>query len=138
MAASAAPVFQIVYTAVSAFDLDASEVEDMVARSGKLRRRLGVTGLFGYLPRTGEMFEVLEGKREHVEAAFKAAKSDAQRIAISVRYEGSAERRQFGRWMPCLNGIDALEALGHVADVEAGSIFPPPARVVMELAAAHF
>ena len=135
MPTRAATLFQIVYTAVSAFDLTGYELAELErARSGRLNR-LGLTGLLAFIPRTGEVFEALEGRREIVEEAVAAARREATWTAVAVHYEGLAERRQFGRWRLCTTGEEALRALKLQFDDFGG--FAPPVRVIMELAAAH-
>ena len=132
-------VFQLVYTSVSAFEFSESDLQDILSVANDRNMAYGVTGLLGHMAATGEIIQLLEGSESYVRMIFASIARDPRHVAISIRYEGTADERLFKRWRMCFAGNEAwhaldpyrLDAPGRKA-LEPAETASPPMRILRE------
>lgn len=104
-------VHQLVYTSVSAYDFEQEDLLSILQVAQKRNGALGITGILGHMPETGEIIQLLEGSEASIRAVFESIRRDPRHVAVAVHYEGDCAERLFADWHMCFAGNEAWRAL---------------------------
>ncbi|MDG4649719.1 BLUF domain-containing protein [Roseibacterium sp. SDUM158017] len=89
-------VHQIAYVSASHGPLDEDALSAILDVSRRNNERDGITGVLLYHDRI--FFQTLEGSEAELDACFGRIRQDPRHSAVSVMWQGEAERREFPDW----------------------------------------
>jgi hypothetical protein len=105
-------LFSLAYFSRNAIEGTASQMQADIARilasARRNNARHGVTGAL--LFSDGCFAQVLEGRREDVEAVFETIQCDPRHSDVTIMHLHEIDERSFGQWSMAFGGIDGVSA----------------------------
>lgn len=90
------PIFQLLYFSEAVDGIGQSDLEDILQTSRRKNEAARISGLL--LVNGGHFMQVLEGRREDVEALYEVIKADPRHRKVTTIYTVDQKQRQFQGW----------------------------------------
>ncbi len=100
-------LYQLIYTSYATETLTPPVLNEIAESSRVYNRDNGITGVMLY--HDGSILQVLEGKKEAVEALFTKIENDNRHIQIMVLMKRVSESREFKGWRVGLKHVEGNE-----------------------------
>ena len=101
-------MYQIVYVSTATREYGKDELERILAVSRRNNSADGVTGMLCY--HVGTFFQMLEGKRDKVEAAMRRVAADPRHYGVMVLLEQEVDQRDLADWSMAFSQVSGREA----------------------------
>ena len=101
-------MYQIVYVSTATREYGKDELERILAVSRRNNSADGVTGMLCY--HGGTFFQMLEGKRDKVEAAMSRVAADPRHYGVMVLLEQEVDQRDLADWSMAFSQVSGREA----------------------------
>jgi hypothetical protein len=101
-------LYHIVYLSVANESMSESELDNYLVKFRDNNKKLDVTGMLLY--KDGNFIQVIEGKREVIEALFEKISNDNRHSTIVAIREGPIDQRSFPNWSMGFQRIDSKKS----------------------------
>jgi hypothetical protein len=104
---SSEPLFQLGYVSTQARDMPPAELIELLNFAREANREAGVTGLL--LHRKDSFFQVIEGRKEVIEALFARISADSRHRRVEILFQSLITEREFPDWQMGFLDLDQVD-----------------------------
>jgi hypothetical protein len=122
-------LIQCIYSSAATEEFEEFNISPFLEKTRASNAKLGLTGMLLYVE--GSFFQVLEGRRDVVEALLKTIESDTRHKRVNVIVCEPIQERSFGEWTM---GYESL-GLADVADIVGENDFFDAASCIEKMTA---
>lgn len=100
-------MYYLIYSSMASPSIEESDLKNIIVAAEKNNSKDEITGMLIY--HDGTFFQMLEGSKENVQAAFEKIRDDPRHSAIIKLFEGETSKRHFPDWKMALEVVDKKE-----------------------------
>jgi hypothetical protein len=100
-------LYQLGYVSTQTRDMQAADLIELLNFARETNRKLGVTGLL--LHRQDSFFQLIEGRKEVIEALFARIAADPRHRRVEMLFEQPVAEREFPDWQMGFLDLDEVD-----------------------------
>lgn len=116
-------MYFLIYSSMASPEIEESDLKDIIVSAEKNNNQDEITGMLIF--HDGTFFQMLEGSKEKVHAAFEKIQDDPRHSAIIKLFEGETSKRHFPDWKMALKVVhpEEFEQIKAYETIEEGNRF---------------
>ncbi|QIK37781.1 EAL domain-containing protein [Caldichromatium japonicum] len=114
-------LYTVLYVSLAAQPMDDADLQALLEQARAFNRSQGITGFLLYLNRS--FMQLIEGKRERVQALLERIRRDPRHHSLKVIFEGTISQRAFTSWSMGFRDLRQVARSTGNMEIEALDLF---------------